>query len=68
MSEEKNQAEAMLLMIYGSLLKLDQEERANILDTAESIKAWPKSWPGTWLRLRWLSLTLRCVWRVINDH
>ena len=46
MSEEKNQAEAMLLMIYGSLLKLDQEERANILDTAESIKAVAKELAG----------------------
>ena len=46
MSEEKNQAEAMLLMIYGSLLKLDQEERANILDTAESIKAMAKELAG----------------------
>ena len=46
MTEEKNQAEAMLLMIYGSLLKLDQEERANILDTAESIKAMAKELAG----------------------
>ena len=46
MTEEKNQAEAMLLMIYGSLLKLDQEERANILDTAESIKAVAKELAG----------------------
>ena len=46
MTEEKNQAKAMLLMIYGSLLKLDQEERANILDTAESIKAMAKELAG----------------------
>ena len=46
MTEEKNQAKAMLLMIYGSLLKLDQEERANILDTAESIKAVAKELAG----------------------
>ena len=46
MTEEKNQAKAMLLMIYGSLLELDQEERANILDTAESIKAMAKELAG----------------------
>lgn len=46
MSEEKNQARAMLLMIKGSLLELDQEERANILDTAESIKSMAKELAG----------------------
>jgi len=46
MSEEKNQARAMLLMIKGSLLELDQEERNNILETAESIKAMAKERAG----------------------
>lgn len=46
MSEEKNQARAMLLMIKGSLLELDQEERDNILETAESIKAMAKELAG----------------------
>ena len=46
MSEERNQARAMLLMIKGSLLELDQEERDNILDTAESIKAMAKELAG----------------------
>ena len=46
MSEEKNQARAMLLMIKGSLLELDQEERDNILETAESIKAVAKELAG----------------------
>jgi hypothetical protein len=46
MSEERNQARAMLLMIKGSLLELDQEERANILDTAESIKSMAKELAG----------------------
>ena len=46
MSEEKNQARAMLLMIKGSLLELEQEERDNILDTAESIKAMAKELAG----------------------
>ena len=46
MTEEKNQAKAMLLMIYGSLLELDQEERANILDTAKSIKSMAKELAG----------------------
>ncbi len=46
MSEEKNQARAMLLMIKGSLLELDQEDRANILDTAESIKSMAKEMAG----------------------
>ena len=46
MSEEKNQARAMLLMIKGSLLELDQGERDNILDTAESIKSMAKELAG----------------------
>ena len=46
MSEEKNQARAMLLMIKGSLLELDQEERDNILKTAESIKSIAKNLAG----------------------
>ncbi len=46
MSEEKNQAKAMLLMIKGSLLELDQEERDNILETAESIKSIAKNLAG----------------------
>lgn len=46
MSEEKNQARPMLLMIKGSLLELDQEERDNILETAESIKAMAKELAG----------------------
>ena len=46
MSEEKNQARAMLLMIKGSLLELDQEERNCILETAESIKAMAKELAG----------------------
>lgn len=46
MSEEKNQARAMLLMIKGRLLELDQEERDNILETAESIKAMAKELAG----------------------
>lgn len=46
MSEEKNQARAMLLMIKGSLLELDQEDRDNIIDTAESIKAMAKELAG----------------------
>ena len=39
---DKNHATAMLLMIKGSLLDLDQEERDSILDAAESIKAMAK--------------------------
>lgn len=46
MSEEKHTAKAMLLMIKGSLLELDQEERDNILDTAESIKSIAKNLAG----------------------
>jgi hypothetical protein len=46
MSEERNQAKAMLLMIKGSLLELDQEDRDNIIDTAESIKAMAKELAG----------------------
>lgn len=46
MSEEKNQARAMLLMIKGSLLELEQEERDNILETAESIKSIAKNLAG----------------------
>ena len=46
MSEEKNQARAMLLMIKGSLLELDQEERDSLLETAESIKAMAKELAG----------------------
>lgn len=46
MSEERNQARAMLLMIKGSLLELDQEDRDNIIDTAESIKAMAKELAG----------------------
>ena len=46
MREEKNQARAMLLMIKGSLMELDQEERDNIIDTAESIKAMAKELAG----------------------
>lgn len=46
MSEEKHTAKAMLLMIKGSLLELDQEERDNILDTAESIKSMAKELAG----------------------
>ena len=46
MSEERNQARAMLLMIKGSLLELEQEERDNILETAESIKAMAKELAG----------------------
>ena len=46
MSEEKNQARAVLLMIKGSLLELDQEERDSILETAESIKAMAKELAG----------------------
>ena len=47
MSEESNQARAMLLlMIKGSLLELDQEERDSILETAESIKAMAKELAG----------------------
>lgn len=46
MSEEKNQARAMLLMIKGSLLELDQEERNNILEAAESIKVMAKEMAG----------------------
>ena len=51
MSEEKNQARAILLMIKGSLLELDQEERDNILDTAESIKAMSKELAGDMARV-----------------
>ena len=51
MSEEKNQARAILLMIKGSLLELDQEERDNILDTAESIKAMSKEPAGDMARV-----------------
>ena len=43
---DKNHATAMLLMIKGSLLELDQEERDNILETAESIKAMAKELAG----------------------
>lgn len=46
MSEERNQARAVLLMIKGSLLELDQEDRDNIIDTAESIKAMAKELAG----------------------
>ena len=46
MSEERNQARAMLLMIKGSLLELDQEDRDNIIDTAECIKAMAKELAG----------------------
>lgn len=46
MSEEKHTAKAMLLMIKGSLLELDKEERDNILDTAESIKSIAKNLAG----------------------
>lgn len=46
MSEERNQARAMLLMIKGSLLELDQEDRDNVLYTAESIKAMAKELAG----------------------
>ena len=46
MSEERNQARAMLLMIKGSLLELDQEDRDNVIDTAESIKAMAKELAG----------------------
>ena len=46
MSENKNQARAILLMIKGGLLELDQEERANILDTAKSIKSMAKELAG----------------------
>lgn len=46
MSEEKNQARAMLLMIKGGLLELDQGDRDNILDAAESIKAMAKERAG----------------------
>lgn len=42
----KGEAKAMLLMIYGSLLDLDQEERANILDTAKSIKSMARELAG----------------------
>ena len=51
MSEEKNQARAMLLMIKGSLMELDQEERDNIIDTAESIKAMAKELAGDMARV-----------------
>lgn len=51
MSEEKNQERAMLLMIKGSLLELDQEERDNILETAESIKAMAKELAGDMARV-----------------
>ena len=51
MSEEKNQAKAMLLMIKGSLLELDQEDRDNILETAESIKAMAKELAGDMARV-----------------
>lgn len=43
---DKNHATAMLLMIKGSLLDLDQEERDNILDAAESIKSIAKNLAG----------------------
>ena len=46
MTEENHTAKAMLLMIKGTLLELDQEERDNILDTAESIKAMAKELAG----------------------
>lgn len=46
MSEEINQARAMLLMIKGSLLELGQEERDSILETAESIKSIAKNLAG----------------------
>ena len=46
MSEERNQARAMLLMIKGSLLELGQEERDSILETAESIKSIAKNLAG----------------------
>ena len=46
MTEENHTAKAMLLMIKGSLLELDQEERDNILDTAESIKSMAKELAG----------------------
>ena len=46
MTEENHTAKAMLLMIKGSLLELDQEERDNILDTAESIKSMAKDLAG----------------------
>ena len=46
MTEENHTAKAMLLMIKGSLLELDQEERDNILETAESIKAMAKELAG----------------------
>lgn len=51
MSEERNQARAMLLMIKGSLLELDQEERDNILETAESVKAMAKELAGDMARV-----------------
>lgn len=51
MSEEKNQARAMLLMIKGSLMELDQGERDNIIDTAESIKAMAKELAGDMARV-----------------
>lgn len=51
MSEEKNQARAMLLMIKGSLLELEQEDRDNILETAESIKAMAKELAGDMARV-----------------
>lgn len=46
MSEERNQARAMLLMIKGSLLELGQEDRDSILETAESIKTMAKELAG----------------------
>lgn len=46
MTEENHTEKAVLLMIKGSLLELDQEERDNILETAESIKAMAKELAG----------------------
>lgn len=46
MTEENYTAKAMLLMIKGSLLELEQEERDNILETAESIKSIAKNLAG----------------------
>lgn len=43
---DKNHATAMLLMIKGSLLDLDQEERDSILDAAESIKVMAREMAG----------------------
>ena len=46
MTEENHTTKAMLLMINGSLLELGQEERDNILETAESIKSMAKELAG----------------------